>query len=125
MLSELEHDVLGTVTLGPEAMAEWEGIHIIYRLARYVFPEVKFSDVVEALVKLLNMNYVECQLEEYISKPITQVTKEDILDLYGGYLTEEDIKIYPREPVYAFRATAKGREEYANSTYDIYRPWKQ
>lgn len=118
MLSKLEYSILGTVTLGPDAMAEWEGIHVIYDLARDEFPGVKFSEVVEALVKLLDMGYVECQLEEYFSKPIFKITKEEILDHYGGELTEEDINIYPKEAVYSFRATKKGREEYENQVYD-------
>jgi len=122
MLSELEHSILGTVTLGPETMAEWEGIQIIYKLARYSFPGVKFADVVEALVKLLDMSYVECQLEEYFSKPIFKITKDEILNHYGGDLTEEDINVYPKEAVYAFRATKKGREEYKKDLYDVYYP---
>ena len=124
MLSELEHSILGTVTLGPETMAEWEGIHVIYDLARDKFPGVKFSDVVEALVKLINIGYVECRLEEYVSKPIYKITIEEILDHYGGQLSEEDIKVYPKESVYAFRATKKGRDEYDKDIYDVYYPEK-
>ena len=107
MLSELEHSILGTTTLGSEREAAWEGIHVIFDLARDEFPGVTFSEVVEALVKLLNLGYLDCQLEEDVTKPVYRISKQEILDQYGGQLTEEDIKVYPKEPVYSFVPPAR------------------
>ncbi len=125
MLSKLEHFVLGMTALGSEVAAAWEDIHIIYDLARKrLNPDIKFDEVVEALVKLFDMGYTECRLEETIPRQIYHMTTAELLEHYGGRLTEEEINIYPKVIVHAFRATKKGREEEAKDIYDVYYPKK-
>ncbi len=71
------------------------------------------------------MGYIECRLEENVSKPVSALSKAEILGHYGGDLTEQDINSYPRKTVYSFRATAKGREESVKDIYNVYYPKKK
>ena len=116
LLSSLEHSVLGSTIM------DWEPIHVLYKDVIHEFEKVKFITLVEALVKLLYLGYVECRLLEDTTVPVYELTKEQLLEHYGGDLSEDEMDIYPRVAVHEFRATQKGREEEASDLYNIYYP---
>jgi hypothetical protein len=114
LLSSLEHSILGTTLTG------WEPVHALYKDALNEFEDVTFDSVIEALVKLFNKGYVECQILENIDKPVYKLDKKELLKHYGGDLSEDEINIYPKVAVHEFRATPKGEEEEAKDIYNVY-----
>ena len=112
MITRLEHFLLGTATMG------WEPVHVMYKENRG--EGYTFVSVIEALVNLFNLGYVECRVENHSYTPVESLTKEGLLEHYGSDLSEKEINIYPNVPVHEFRATPEGREEYKKSAYKKY-----
>jgi len=116
LLSSLEHSILGI------ALIHWEPVHVLYKDALSEFDGVTFASVIEALVRLFNKGYVECQILEDSDKPVYKLSKKELLEHYGGDLSEDEINIYPKVAVHEFRATPKGKEEEAKDIYNVYYP---
>jgi hypothetical protein len=111
LLSSLEHSILGTTLNG------WEPVNALYQDALNEFEDVTFRSVIEALAKLFNKGYVESQIS---NRSVHKLTTKELLEYYGGDLSEDEIDIYPRVVVHEFRATPKGYEEEAKDIYDAY-----
>jgi len=102
-------------------MNDWERINVVFKDTRRDFPDVTFEQMVEVLVMLLDMGYVDCYMEVE-SSPVTELHKEEMLEYYGGGLNEREIEIYPKVPAHYFHVTQKGREEEDKDIYDVYYP---
>jgi hypothetical protein len=110
-LSSLEHSILGTTLI------EWEPVHVLYKDALGEFEDVTFDSAVEALVKLFNKGYIECQISD---RRVHQLAVKELLEHYGSDLSKDEINLYPKVAVHEFKATANGKKEEANDIYNTY-----
>ena len=97
MLNDLEKSLLY------ETYVDWEPINVLYKGKKE--KGISFASLAEALVNLFNAGYIECKIE-YI-EPVYRLTKEELLGHYGGDLTDEEIKIYPKVVSHTFKSTRK------------------
>ena len=114
MLSKVEFSII------VETLLRWEPVHVLYKERKEY--GVTFNSLIEALVNLLDLSYVECYAEEDIDRPVAHLTKDELLEHYGGDLSEEEVDKYPNNVEYYFKATQKGEDEALKDIYDTYYP---
>jgi len=109
MLSKLEYWLL-RITL-----YEWVPIYALYRSLRC--EDVTFDSVIEALVTLFNLGYLDCIMEWDENDRVTELSKDELLEYYGGGLSKQEVRTCPYIPTHFFRATPKGLDECDGDIY--------
>jgi len=81
------------------------------------------DEVLQALVKLVNLGFSKCRLEENnrIGRVCQNLTVDDLKRRFAGQ-PEKEQKEYPDVPEYYFEITEKGRQEEAKEMYEEYYP---
>jgi len=118
-LNRLEHSLLSM------QVDDIEPLFILYADTIRDIEGTTLDLVLRALVKLVNLGFSRCILEEEGElRPYKKPTFNELKRRFDG-LSEEEKKEYPmNRPEYYFEITEKGRVEEAKEIYDAYYPKK-
>jgi hypothetical protein len=120
LLNELEYFLLFIISMGKQ-----EPMAILYRDARKLITGTKINSVINALLKLTDLGFIECFWVKHELKywePIAEPTFEDLKTRYKNY-TRFEKKTYPEFGDYWFEITKNGKLEEVKAFYDVYHPF--
>ncbi len=115
LLNRLEHNLLTM------QMDDIEPLFVLYRGTIKDIEEVTLDQILEALVKLVNLGFTECKQKKWGKwRPCKNLCVDVLKRRFAG-LSEEKKREYPlRVSEYYFDITEKGRLEEKRDVYDIY-----
>jgi len=116
-LNKLEHYILSGTVDGIEPF------YVIYRLTMDEIEEATLDSIIAALIKLIDMEFVNCFIDFHGRKPCENLTEEH-LKLHCASRADKELREYPFDInwEYEFHVTKKGRAEERKDIYNEYYP---